>query len=257
MAYVEHGIGGALVFLHGTLDSADSFRRLGRAVGLGRRVLALDLPGCGKSEALPDGRYSLANTARYLSAALEELGANRVTLCGYERGAALALFLALHDPQRIRALCLFGASFWNEGTALFALRAPLRWVAPPAVQRWAVRRALRPRYAARPAFFAERARRLWEQLDPLRLETHRRLSAQRDADEENELLERLSGLETPTMWMRGTRDPYSTKEESVRRQQACKQATLVELQGCGAAVHEEAPERVAEYLLSFSERHIG
>ncbi|HEY6645063.1 alpha/beta hydrolase [Povalibacter sp.] len=72
-------------------------------------VVAVDLPGFGDSEPLPDG-YSFAG----LDAALEEVAIQRKLqqfhLVGHSLGAAVSLYYAERHPQRIRRLVLADAA---------------------------------------------------------------------------------------------------------------------------------------------------
>lgn len=246
LSYWEQGAGPALVLLHGGLDDAEGFRMLAEALAPRLRVIALELPGSGQSGLPPDGRYGLASTARYLGAALEELGVSRAVVAGHERGGALALFLGERDPQRVRAVVLLGASFWRGWAWLWMLRPPLRWVAPGAVQRLAVRRALRARYWQRPPFLADRAARL---LSRVSMGAQRQLREQRDPAEEERLLLGLPGLARPLLVLRGARDSFSSASDAEALAGLCKQGEAREVPACGHSPHEERPAAVAELLV--------
>jgi pimeloyl-ACP methyl ester carboxylesterase len=75
----------------------------------GRRVIAFDNRGHGKSEKLysPDAYHSdlMAGDARRL---LDELAIRRADVMGYSMGARIAAFLALADPPAVRSLILGG-----------------------------------------------------------------------------------------------------------------------------------------------------
>jgi pimeloyl-ACP methyl ester carboxylesterase len=75
----------------------------------GRRVIALDNRGHGKSGKPHDpAAYHSATMTQDVRALLDHLSIARADCMGYSMGARICAFLALHDPQRVRALVLGG-----------------------------------------------------------------------------------------------------------------------------------------------------
>ncbi len=95
-----------VVLLHGAggshLDWPATLRRLP-----GRRVIALDLPGHGRSA--PPCRESVAAYAGDVQRLLDHLGIARCILAGHSMGGAVALALALQRPQCVAGLILIGS----------------------------------------------------------------------------------------------------------------------------------------------------
>ncbi len=74
----------------------------------GRSVLAVDLPGHGRSEGPPlDAIEAIGD---WLAALIEAAGAGEAALVGHSMGAIAALECATRHPQRVRALALVGAA---------------------------------------------------------------------------------------------------------------------------------------------------
>lgn len=97
--------GTPVLWLHGTPDS-----RRGRhpddslATAAGVRLLAVDRPGCGRSDPHP-GR-TLATVADDLAAVADHLGIDDVGVLAWSAGAPYAVALAARHPGRIRAVVL-------------------------------------------------------------------------------------------------------------------------------------------------------
>ncbi|GAB4372640.1 MAG: alpha/beta hydrolase [Kiloniellaceae bacterium] len=73
-----------------------------------RAVLAVDLPGHGKSEG--GALTSIAAMADWVMKLLDEVGAEQAALAGHSMGALVALNAAARHGGRVRALALMGAA---------------------------------------------------------------------------------------------------------------------------------------------------
>lgn len=77
------------------------------ALGDRFRFIAPDLKGFGESDAPEDrSQYTMESYADEMKALLDELGLERVMLCGLSMGAYIALAFARRYPQRVAALVL-------------------------------------------------------------------------------------------------------------------------------------------------------
>lgn len=74
----------------------------------GRNVLALDLPGHGRSEG--PLLASIDAMADWLVAVLDAVGARQAALCGHSMGSLVTLDCAARHPGRVGALALLGAA---------------------------------------------------------------------------------------------------------------------------------------------------
>lgn len=113
-----------VVLLHGAggsnLDWPAELRRL-----VGQRVLALDLPGHGKSAGT--AQQTVSAYVEQIQAFLTELGLNEVVLAGHSLGGAIALELARRYPFRVAGLGLIstGACFQVDPGLLEDLSGPV------------------------------------------------------------------------------------------------------------------------------------
>jgi len=93
------GSGEPLLLLHGIGSTHDDFTPLRPRLNTDYRVLAPDLPGHGRSPALP-GRPTIPAITDAIVADLDELGVGRVHILGNSIGARIALELAARGRAR-------------------------------------------------------------------------------------------------------------------------------------------------------------
>ncbi len=109
LSYVETGLGPPLLLVHGLMTSAYSFRYIASALGAHYRVLALDLPGAGQSEA-PEGLSQRPEElAQLLAAFIEALQLGRPYIAGNSMGGYISLWAALLFPARVGRLMIMHA----------------------------------------------------------------------------------------------------------------------------------------------------
>jgi len=106
ITYVTAGQGPAVVFLHGLGADHQQWNLTMPAVVEGRQVVALDFPGHGKSTFKIGYPYSIRKNAEATLAVMDRLKIQRAVLVGNSMGGQTALYLAIHHPDRVRALAL-------------------------------------------------------------------------------------------------------------------------------------------------------
>ena len=109
LRYIEEGSGHPVLLLHGASlgSSADVFRRnLGPLAKAGLRAIAYDFPGYGLSEVGNDLSldYQTASVPKFSDA----LGLTKPALIAHSRSGAMAVQLALKEPQRYSHLVILG-----------------------------------------------------------------------------------------------------------------------------------------------------
>jgi epoxide hydrolase 4 len=103
--------GPAVLLVHGWAVTAYLWRHnILPLAAAGYRVLALDLPGHGLSDApSAPGSYTLERFARYVIETLDVCGVERAAVAGQSMGGKVVVRAALDAPHRISQLMLFGA----------------------------------------------------------------------------------------------------------------------------------------------------
>lgn len=119
--YHEAGTGPeVLLCIHGGAPGASGWGNFGTnlaELSQHARVLVVDLPGYGRSDAieLRGGKY--APYADLFAAMIEQLGLERATVVGLATGGAVALAMALRHPERVERLVLVSSA---GGVPLFS-----------------------------------------------------------------------------------------------------------------------------------------
>ena len=105
IAYRETGEpeGEPVILVHALASDSSSWNMIGSHLAdAGLRVIALDLPGHGRSDRLAG--YSLDAMEDELALAIDRLDVDRFDLIGHSLGGHLALRLAARSPGRVRRL---------------------------------------------------------------------------------------------------------------------------------------------------------
>ena len=99
-----------VVFIHGALNDHSVWTLLARWFAHhGRSVLAVDLPGHGRSGGLPPASVEAA--ADWLLAALDAAGVTQAALVGHSMGSLIALEAAARAPARATRLVMIGTAY--------------------------------------------------------------------------------------------------------------------------------------------------
>lgn len=145
VAWVDTGVQSdqpPLVLIHGLSASFGFWEHQLTDLAPDRRVLALDLPGFGRS-GRPDAPYTPPWFADVVVAWMDHVGLDAAVLVGHSMGGQIALTTALAHPERVAALVLsapagieafgpgearFIKQHWHESRALEATEDELRLV---------------------------------------------------------------------------------------------------------------------------------
>lgn len=94
-----------LVLIHGLGDEADTWRHVFLPLAERHHVMALDLPGFGRSDQ-PDRAYTLDFFRQAVVELMDTLGLRQAALMGSSLGAVIAQTVALAHPNRVSELVL-------------------------------------------------------------------------------------------------------------------------------------------------------
>jgi pimeloyl-ACP methyl ester carboxylesterase len=248
--------------LHGWLDNAATFDRLVPRLD-GLRVVALDLPGHGRSDHLPAGAgHHFVDWVPVVIEAADALGWDRFSLLGHSMGAGISTLVPSAVPDRVEKLVLlegFGPLADPPDNAPEGLAKAIEQEARVAGEQARV-------FPSMDA--AAKARQRNSDLDPdsawllmergtervsegyrvahdLRLKTRSRARFT-----EEQVLAFLSTISCPVLAVQATQGWPFPHDVIQRRQEAIHDLKVMEVDG-GHHVHLTNPERVAPLISNF------
>lgn len=116
--YADVGKGRVVVLLHGFLENLEVWFGNSFAQDLAKRyrVIAIDLPGHGKSECV-GYVHRMEKMASVVKALMDELGLRRYTMVGHSLGGYVALAFAEKYPENLSGFCLFHSTTTPDSEA--------------------------------------------------------------------------------------------------------------------------------------------
>jgi pimeloyl-ACP methyl ester carboxylesterase len=233
-----------VLLIHGVGLNADAWEPQIVTLSARRRVIAVDMPGHGQSDLLPDG----AELNAYVTAMadlIDALGISPVPVVGHSMGALIALGLALDYPDKIAALVALNAVYCRDPVARSAveLRAAQLTggafeVAGP-VARW---------YPDDPNGPLARRTGDWlHAVDPKGYAAAYRVFATSDHVHEG----RLGELVCRALFITGVSDPNSTPAMSARMAREAPYGRTVALPGARHMMHLTHPAEITNTIAAF------
>ena len=236
-----------VVFIHGALHDHSVWTLLARwCAHHGHGVLAVDLPGHGRSAGAP--LASVEASAEWVLALLDAAGVQRAALVGHSMGSLIALAAAAKAPTRVSRLVMVGTAYpmkVSEALLAMAREAPLT-----AIDR--VNVLSHSTYAAKPSHPGPGS---W--LHGSNRALMRRVQAGQSAlnlfhhdfsicDAYAGGLQAAAGVTCPTTFILGERDQMTQPRHSAELARLL--AAQVHMIGAGHALMTEAPDAVLAAL---------
>ncbi len=246
-----------VLFLHGFMGSSADWRGAMSALGDRTFCIAADLPGHGASVGLAPDAYTIEGATRAVVGVLDELEVVCPVVAGYSMGGRLAMYLALHYPERCAGLFLESASPGLESVDERAARREADESKAKRLESGDFRAFLRDWY--RQPLFASLARN--ESLLGQIIEARRHndpgelaVSLRRmGTGSQPSLWEELEHLAVPTLAVAGRLDgKYAGISSRMAGINPHIKSALVP--GAGHTVHAEAPAEYVALLGSFLDR---
>lgn len=254
------GEGDPLVLLHGFTGSIDNWKPYINLFAPYRQIVLIDLIGHGKSDKPKDAlRYRMEETVEDLTRIFDELNLDNATLLGYSMGGRTALSFAMIYPERVNQLILESSSPGLKSERERAERRERDQKLASDIEAKGIE------------WFVEK----WEQI-PL-FQSQQRLSDQARAVQRSQRLKNstlglansLRGMgtgEQPSWWdsLEELDFPVTliTGEEDLKfcsiakeMKSLLKQASHVEINRAGHAIHMEQPDFFAKIVIDALKKH--
>jgi pimeloyl-ACP methyl ester carboxylesterase len=259
--HLELGQGPVIVLLHGACGGAANWFRLMEPLSRNHRVLALDLPGFGLSEAIdPEPPLGL-HIARVVKSWLDALSIDSCAVLGTSFGALPAFRLAQIDSARVKRVVLIDAVGFGREAPLPLRLASLAALAPLALKpsrfatRWQFHELMVSQGARMPKADVDGLLEyLWQSAvcaDQHRLQRaftmFSDIRGQREVVSDEELREFPGRL----MLIWGERDRFLPVAHGRRAAALVPRALLRIIPGAGHSPNWEAPDAVLECLTAF------
>jgi 2-hydroxy-6-oxonona-2,4-dienedioate hydrolase len=235
--WTEAGAGLPVLCLHGLFGTSEHWAATLSALAPGYRGMALTLP---IFETPPDD-LSVTGLRAYVEAFLDAERVPPAVVVGNSLGGHVALDLALHAPERVRALVLSGSSGLLEKS--FTRGIPRR----PSAE--FVREKMTEVFHDPAKVTSERVEAVRD-IVSRRSYTLRAIQVSRSARGYN-LEQRLREIRCPTLLVWGTEDRITPRSAAIRFLEGIPSATLRLVPECGHAPMLEHPEAFARAVEEF------
>ena len=240
----------AIVLIHGAQNDHSVWTAQARTLAQqGRHVLAVDLPGHGRSAG--PALAAVEDMAGWLLDLLDAAGIDSAVLAGHSMGSLIALEAASRAPGRVRALALVGSTWpMKVSDALLETARTDEAAAIDMVNLW-MHAAIAPAAPSRPQGFwvAGASRRLMQRLsqqNPDHLFHTDFVACNAYANGGAA----AQAITCPTLFVQGRRDVMTPPRSAQALVAAIPHARVVALD-CGHALMTEQPDGVSAALTDF------
>jgi Predicted hydrolases or acyltransferases (alpha/beta hydrolase superfamily) len=259
--YISKGSGKPVVLIHGGVLTGNDFERVIEiAAGKGYRAIAFDRPGYGYSERPDSENVTPFVQARLIHAALKELGIEKPILVGHSWSGTLVLSYALLYPQDLEGIVTLGAAMYKEGYPAENGDQISKLVTTPVIGDLVLHtllrsplgtfladRTLQATFAPEsiPAGYREATHALW--LRPGQFKANREdVLAFSPAAEQ--ISKRYKEINHPVVIVAGEKDPFGTKEQSLRLKEDIPHAELIVLPEVAHMIPQNHPQQVVNAI---------
>ena len=241
-AFVEVGTGEPLILIHGVGMRLEAWAPQIDGLAASHRVIAVDIPGHGASDALPEGSR-LEDFVVWAGRLLDDLRLDRVNVAGHSMGALIAGGMAATFGARVCRVALLNGVYRRPPEAAEAVRLRAAAIARGGVD---LEGPLR-RWFGEPGQQDEayRLTRTWlATVDPKGYSTAYSAFAHGDAT----YADAWATVTAPALFLTGRDDPNSTPEMAEAMAKAAPNGLAVVIEGHRHMVNLTAPEAVNRIL---------
>lgn len=104
--YKDEGKGPVILMLHGSQSSLRTYDRITQLMKSEYRIIRLDLPGYGLSDAVTEESVANSQPVEMVEGVVDHLGLTKLTAVGVSSGGTMSAFLAAKRPELVERLVL-------------------------------------------------------------------------------------------------------------------------------------------------------
>ncbi len=233
---------GCLLILHGWGGSLLSWAKVQELLSQnGFRVIALDLPGFGKSQP-PQEVWGVEEYAQFVLEFAEEIGLGKFILLGHSFGGQIATYIAAHYPEKLEKLILVSpAAIRREPgmkTKLLGGVAKIGNVFISLIPISSLRKVVRK------VFYKVIGKRDYAKAQGIMRDIFRKVTRQ-------DMSPLFSKISTPTLLVWGEKDDYVPFSDAAILNKEIKNSKLITFPGVKHSPHLEVPEKLSNFILEF------
>ena len=250
-----------MVLIHGLGATKASFLTIAGGLARKYRVIAIDLPGFGASSK-PLGRYDAEWFSGYVTGLLDQLGIERACLVGNSMGGRVSMEVAMKVPERVEAiacLCPAAAFSYRPGLLLARLMRPELSVLAGRLPRKRMREGLKSLFADPTCIEGDWYDAAIDDFLDVWKSPRARIAFFRalrniyldEPEGEKGLWNRLSFMQTPSLFIYGKRDTLITHRFGHKISKHIPNAMVKVWNDCGHVPQIEFPERTSRTIDRF------
>ena len=235
------------------MSSVYTFRKIVPLLSEHFSIIAIDLPGFGRSEKSTSFIYSYENYGKLVAACIDFFRLEKVSIIGHSMGGQVALYTSQFVPEKIDKLVLLSSSGylekanrWKRYSSYFPLSG---MVARYIINRNSVPDNLK-NVLFDPSLITEE---LIEEFGrPLKEKNfHKSLLRLLRYREGDLTIEQLKRIGTPALLLWGTEDNVVPIHIGIRLAEDLPNAKLITYERTGHLITEEKPEAISKEILTF------
>ncbi|PWJ44777.1 alpha/beta fold hydrolase [Sediminitomix flava] len=240
-----------ILLVHGFCETADIWDDIIPYLSDEFRVIAIDLPGFGRSPMLE--KTTISGMANSIKNTIDQLDISKIHIIGHSLGGYVSLSFAQQYPEKVAGLTLFHSTVFEDGDEKKNTRTKaVQFLADEGVEKFTT--------SMFRGLFSTKTKKEKEYLinqtiknsSETALEAAQQtMLAMRDRDDSTEWLKQT---DIPIQFLIGNEDQAVSLDDSLKQCHLAKNNTVHFYQDVGHMGMLEAPQKTAEDLLSFAQK---